>query len=47
MSRVPEEQRLAALAASHQVLVITHLPQVAAYASAHVVVEKAPSGQIA
>ena len=37
-------QRLAALAAGHQVLVITHLPQVAAYASGHVVVEKAHAG---
>lgn len=37
-------QRLAALACDHQVLVITHLPQVAAYASGHVVVEKAQAG---
>lgn len=36
-------QRLAALARDHQVLVITHLPQVAAYAAGHVVVEKAHS----
>lgn len=33
-------RRLASLAVSHQVLVVTHLPQVAAYASAHVVVSK-------
>lgn len=37
-------RRLAALAAGHQVLVITHLPQVAAFADAHVVVEKGESG---
>ncbi|MDO8848571.1 MAG: DNA repair protein RecN [Coriobacteriia bacterium] len=36
--------RLAALAASHQVLVVTHLPQVAAYAGAHIIVEKSSSG---
>ncbi|MGB4442071.1 MAG: DNA repair protein RecN [Coriobacteriia bacterium] len=36
-------QRLAALAGDHQVLVITHLPQVAAYATGHIVVEKALS----
>jgi len=36
-------RRLAALARDHQVLVITHLPQVAAHASAHIVVEKAHS----
>jgi DNA repair protein RecN (Recombination protein N) len=34
-------RRLARLAADHQVLVVTHLPQVAAYADAHVVVDKA------
>ena len=33
-------KRLALLATSHQVLVITHLAQVAAYADAHLVVEK-------
>ncbi len=33
-------RRLAALAAHHQVLVVTHLPQVAAYGSAHLVVDK-------
>jgi DNA repair protein RecN (Recombination protein N) len=36
-------RRLAKLARSHQVLVVTHLPQVAAYADAHVVVDKADS----
>jgi DNA repair protein RecN (Recombination protein N) len=34
-------RRLAKLARAHQVLVVTHLPQVAAYADAHVVVDKA------
>jgi DNA repair protein RecN (Recombination protein N) len=34
-------RRLARLAGDHQVLVVTHLPQVAAYADAHVVVDKA------
>jgi DNA repair protein RecN (Recombination protein N) len=33
-------RRLARLARSHQVLVVTHLPQVAAYADRHVVVDK-------
>jgi DNA repair protein RecN (Recombination protein N) len=33
-------RRLARLAADHQVLVVTHLPQVAAYADSHVVVDK-------
>lgn len=37
-------RRLAELAANHQVLVVTHLPQVAAYASAHVVVSKDETG---
>lgn len=37
-------RRLAALARDHQVLVVTHLPQVAAYADAHVVVAKSESG---
>lgn len=36
--------RLASLAASHQVLVVTHLPQVAAHAGSHIVVEKGTSG---
>ncbi|MFP5072807.1 DNA repair protein RecN [Pseudonocardia nantongensis] len=34
-------RRLARLAASHQVVVVTHLPQVAAYADRHLVVQKA------
>jgi DNA repair protein RecN (Recombination protein N) len=34
-------RRLARLARAHQVLVVTHLPQVAAYADRHVVVDKA------
>ena len=38
-------RRLAALAATAQVLVVTHLPQVAAYADRHVVVEKASDGR--
>lgn len=37
-------RRLASLGAAHQVLVVTHLPQVAAYANAHVVVERGRSG---
>jgi DNA repair protein RecN (Recombination protein N) len=36
-------RRLAALARDHQVLVVTHLPQVAAYADAQVLVEKTAS----
>lgn len=36
-------RRLALLAATHQVLVVTHLPQVAAYADAQVVVTKGES----
>jgi DNA repair protein RecN (Recombination protein N) len=36
-------RRLALLAADHQVLVVTHLPQVAAYADAHIVVAKGDS----
>ncbi|MBO0845261.1 MAG: DNA repair protein RecN, partial [Nocardioides sp.] len=39
-------RRLATLAASSQVLVVTHLPQVAAYADRHVVVEKASDGSV-
>ena len=35
---------LAALAHSHQVLVVTHLPQVAAFAGSHLVVEKLAEG---
>lgn len=34
-------RRLARLAGSHQVVVVTHLPQVAAYADRHLVVDKA------
>lgn len=39
-------RRLAMLARSTQVLVVTHLPQVAAYADQHVVVSKAHDGSI-
>ncbi|GAA1774963.1 DNA repair protein RecN [Nocardioides hankookensis] len=39
-------RRLAQLARTAQVLVVTHLPQVAAYADRHVVVEKASDGSI-
>jgi DNA repair protein RecN (Recombination protein N) len=39
-------RRLAALAASAQVVVVTHLPQVAAYADRHVVVEKSSDGSV-
>lgn len=39
-------QRLAKLAQTHQVLVVTHLAQVAAYADSHVVVEKATEGVV-
>ncbi|MBZ5734133.1 DNA repair protein RecN [Nocardioides sp. TRM66260-LWL] len=39
-------RRLAMLARTAQVLVVTHLPQVAAYADRHVVVEKASDGTI-
>jgi DNA repair protein RecN (Recombination protein N) len=38
--------RLARLARSAQVLVVTHLPQVAAYADRHVVVEKSSDGSV-
>jgi DNA repair protein RecN (Recombination protein N) len=37
-------RRLARLARSHQVLVVTHLPQVAAYADRHLVVDKVTGG---
>jgi len=37
-------RRLARLAARHQVVVVTHLPQVAAYADRHLLVDKARSG---
>ena len=39
-------RRLAQLAQSAQVLVVTHLPQVAAYADCHVVVEKSSDGSV-
>ncbi|HTW13816.1 MAG TPA: DNA repair protein RecN [Nocardioides sp.] len=39
-------RRLAQLARTAQVLVVTHLPQVAAYADRHVVVEKSSDGSI-
>jgi DNA repair protein RecN (Recombination protein N) len=39
-------RRLARLAASHQVVVVTHLPQVAAYADRHLVVRKGSDGEI-
>jgi DNA repair protein RecN (Recombination protein N) len=39
-------RRLAQLARSAQVLVVTHLPQVAAYADRHVVVEKSSDGSV-
>jgi DNA repair protein RecN (Recombination protein N) len=35
-------RRLARLARTHQVIVVTHLPQVAAYADTHLVVESGP-----
>ena len=38
--------RLAALARSHQVIVVTHLAQVAAYADRHFVVDASSSGRI-
>jgi DNA repair protein RecN (Recombination protein N) len=39
-------RRLARLARNHQVLVVTHLPQVAAFADTHLVVEKAEDGLV-
>jgi DNA repair protein RecN (Recombination protein N) len=39
-------RRLAQLAAEAQVLVVTHLPQVAAFADRHVVVEKSSDGTV-
>ena len=39
-------RRLAQLARTAQVLVVTHLPQVAAYADCHVVVEKSSDGTV-
>lgn len=38
--------RLAALAATHQVIVVTHLAQVAAYADTHIVVAKSTDGSV-
>ncbi len=38
-------RRLAKLAARHQVIVVTHLPQVAAYADRHLVVDKSVRGE--
>lgn len=39
-------RRLARLARTHQVLVVTHLPQVAAFADQHLVVDKGTSGGV-
>jgi DNA repair protein RecN (Recombination protein N) len=39
-------RRLARLARTSQVLVVTHLPQVAAYADRHLVVTKADDGAV-
>jgi DNA repair protein RecN (Recombination protein N) len=39
-------RRLARLARLAQVIVVTHLPQVAAFADAHLVVEKADDGSV-
>jgi DNA repair protein RecN (Recombination protein N) len=39
-------RRLAALAERAQVLVVTHLPQVAAFADTHIVVDKTTSGEV-
>ena len=39
-------RRLAVLAGSAQVLVVTHLPQVAAFADRHVVVRKSSDGSV-
>lgn len=39
-------RRLARLASSHQVIVVTHLPQVAAFADRHLVVDKQASGGV-
>jgi DNA repair protein RecN (Recombination protein N) len=38
-------RRLARLASTHQVIVVTHLPQVAAYADVHLVVDSGPKGK--
>ena len=45
-SAVEIGRRLAALARSAQVLVVTHLPQVAAFADRHVVVRKSSDGSV-
>jgi DNA repair protein RecN (Recombination protein N) len=45
-SAVEVGRRLAELAKNAQVLVVTHLPQVAAYADRHVVVEKSSDGSV-
>jgi len=39
-------RRLARLARTHQVICITHLPQVAAFADRHLVVRKADDGSV-
>lgn len=39
-------RRLARLARTHQVIVVTHLPQVAAFADRHLVVDKAAQGDM-
>src|SRR6476469_3913454 len=39
-------RRLARLASSHQVIVVTHLPQVAAFADRHLVVDKQAAGGV-
>ncbi|NYI72416.1 DNA repair protein RecN (Recombination protein N) [Naumannella cuiyingiana] len=39
-------KRLAAMARGHQVIVVTHLAQVAAYADRHFVIEKSSDGQV-
>jgi len=39
-------KRLAALARTAQVIVVTHLPQVAAFADQHIVVRKQPAGMV-
>jgi DNA repair protein RecN (Recombination protein N) len=38
-------RRLARLARTHQVIVVTHLPQVAAFADTHLVVDKSDDGK--
>ncbi len=46
LAAVEVGRRLARLAASAQVIVVTHLPQVAAFADQHVQVHKASDGQV-